>query len=444
VANLARKLKNYNDEVKASIYEKISERGLRFDSLAETSGRNRVTLSEYLVHGQEVSEVQRDPRSKEYLLTPKGQDELERLREMLLIARSRKEAGFEYHGYIKSIPHSIPVLPTAVSKDRHQAAEHMLLGYELPVPLSTTGSIYGSEELKFIQESEEDSLRGYGWSPREVPREMLDDLVRRYAEPFVWRFILRRLGMLLDWHEQYDLQAEADRLLELGTSWANLKDDIKPEELGKEGLTYNLGSGDQDFHMTIFENGARLHDGTTTHYIRDKHLPWLIAQQMRPKPKKPPPLTVENILGFDLSMSIRYDGTRLLKPATSRSGIEERKRAKNILLGGILMNVAYSTPESGMEQGVIDHLGKAGLLPKEEADTVNELYDAMFIDAEKQKVFQEGVYEIGWQYWIQAGLVDSKGKCPECGEINPASSFQRFKPCEKCGYRLDPVYLTGF
>lgn len=357
MANLVRKLKAYSDEIKLSIYENLSQRGLRFDSLAEASGRNRVTLTEYLVHGQEESELSRDPRTKEYMLTPKGRDELERL----LIEQSRREASFEYHGRIEPTGYSIPPSPTAIGKERYQAVSHMLLGYELPLPLTTTGSIYGSEALKFIQEAEERWLQDLKVSPRRIGPEMLDDLVRRYAEPLVWRFILRRLGMLLEWHEFYGKPSEPD---------------------------------DAD---------------------------WMTEYQK----KKPPALTIENILGFDLSMSIRYNGTRLLKSGaqmTNRSGLAERKRAKNILVGATLTNIAYEHPESGQEVGVIDHFRKAGLLRKEEADIINKLEQAMYlpspsgiagehiIDPEKHRIFAERVYEIGWRYLVDAGLIDSKGK----------------------------------
>lgn len=354
---MVRKLKAYSDEIKLSIYENLSQRGLRFDSLAEASGRNRVTLTEYLVHGQEESELSRDPRTKEYMLTPKGRDELERL----LIEQSRREASFEYHGRIEPSGHSIPPSPTAIGKERYQAVRHMLLGYELPLPLPTTGSIYGSEALKFIKEAEERSLQDVNVSPRRIGSEMLDDLVRRYAEPLVWRFILRRLGMLLEWHNYYGKPGEPD-----DTDW---------------------------------------------------------RRQCRKK--KPPPLTVENILGFDLSMSIRYNGTKLLKSGAqmaTRSGLVERKRAEIILVGATLMNIAYGHPESGDEEGVMDHFRKAGLLRKDEADIVNKLEEAMYlpspsrmageyiVDPEKHRIFAESVYEIGLRYLADAGLIDSREK----------------------------------
>src|SRR5208282_5962450 len=186
----------------------------------------------------------------EYLLTPKGRNELERLS----IERSRREASFEYHGFIEPRTYSIPPPPASIGKSRYEAALHSMLGYDLPLPISTTGSIYGSEALKFIQDDEERWLQDLKVNPRRIGTEMLDDLVRRYAEPLVWRFILRRLGMLLEWHETY----------------------------------YN------NYH----EKQEKPDDSDWLRKFRQT---------------KPPALTIENILGFNLSMSIRYDGTRLLR-----------------------------------------------------------------------------------------------------------------------------------
>ena len=104
MAKLTRHLKTYSDEIKLRIYKKLSEHGHRFTELSVACKINQVTLSEYLLHAQEMSEVERDPRSKQYNLTPKGQENLQRI----LNAEAAKDHPIMFQGRLDSEGDLVP------------------------------------------------------------------------------------------------------------------------------------------------------------------------------------------------------------------------------------------------------------------------------------------------------------------------------------------------
>jgi predicted transcriptional regulator len=276
--------KRYSDEIKATIYEYLKRRKVRFDNLVKVSGRNRVTLSKYLIHGQESGEVQKDARTKEYALTPKGEDELERI----TTAKKAKHYPVRYSGVVDSLNEleagDLRKIPGLVSLN------------ELPLPIPVTTSIYATDELAFIFQQVEDDLLDYAHvGSRKVPAKVLKDATDPLVKRFIWMNILERVQMLMEWHGDYKFD---------------------------------------------------------------------------PRIEKPPPLSVDSILGFDSSLMIRYEAKELAKSG----GIQElgiRRR----LAGALLLRLAcgpHETNPSSSSRDLIPLLQHGGLLDKKDAAKIRQ------------------------------------------------------------------------
>ena len=349
---MARNLKNYSEEIKLGIYKKLNERKLRFDDLHEATHRNRVTLSEYLTHSQEIQEVQRDPKTKEYELTAKGKAELDRL----LLEKEMEDAPFHYKEIIH--PESeIGFQPPMKASERRRE-----LFYNLPLPMGLQVNFYGSERLAFLSEGEEELFRDFKIPEKDIPRAFVSDQLREYAEDILWKFISRRLWMLLEWHEHY---------------------------------THNIKPPNEDSN--------KIYRSTE---LRDFGR------------KKPPPLTLENILGFDLSVTFRFPGKLLDPPKEglpTKTWIESKRKIEKLLVGALLLRIA-SGNTMDCEFGVFEHFEKAGLIKKEDADTIEKLEKASLLpdpsgkkdyfieDPKKRKIYYQRVYETACRYFAESGI----------------------------------------
>jgi hypothetical protein len=84
--------------------------------------------------------------------------------------------------------------------------------------------------------------------------------------------------------------------------------------------------------------------------------------------KTPPPLTIKNVLGFDLSLRIDYEGKKLVK----HSNLDELYKIEKRLVGTVLLKLAYSQ-EGGSEYSTSDVIPlfvKSDLLERKDAQQI--------------------------------------------------------------------------
>jgi hypothetical protein len=289
---MVRILKRYDETIKAAIYAPLGGQAMRFDEWARKTGKNKATLNEYRFHGIEVGEIGKE--GNKYVLTPKGLDELERMRSRQAINQQDKFYG----GRVDSSNE----LDSSLSVDGLlEPAE-----YILPLPLPIDASVYGTEEMRFVFERGEDHLLYHnGVSPRNVSAEVLKGAVQGIAKQFVWSYIIERVWHLMLWHNVY---------------------------VDKDGK------------------------------------------------QKPPPFTIDSILGFDLSLNVRYNGRALTKTGktlfdASQIGMQ-RDRAAKRLVGCLLVYVGFGpwTEVTNANTGdMIPLLEKGGLLEKADATRIRTL-----------------------------------------------------------------------
>lgn len=334
MANLARKHKKYSDEIRYQIYSELNEGRHRFNDLAEKLGRNRVTLSEYLVHGEESGEIERTPRTREYGLTAKGRQELHKMK----VTYALKVADCHYHEEIDSIGEIPEYVREGITSGR-------LLSKPLPMPVRVT--IFGSHELRPVFGLYEDVIAAEDErSPKKSLIEFLKDRLQGLAEEFLWEYLDQHVSMLA---ESY-------------------------EEAGGESA------------------------------------------------KKRP--TLEDLLGFQLSMAIEYDGKRIL--ADLGTDVKERRRIAKRFVGAILLGPASGDYDES-DADSICLLQNAGLISERDAaEVIENLNKASsrtpigFTNKERK-----ALGEIAWRFLREGRVVDE--------------SNQQLPPRQSWGERVDTV-----
>jgi DNA-binding HxlR family transcriptional regulator len=237
---LTRSPKNHSDDVKLSIYRRLNGRGCRFNELSKASGRDKVTLSEYLRHGQEVGELERNPKTREYHLTALGQDTLQRI----VMMQEIKAQPVALTGPVDS------TLPALTVDDRYLLKAR-------PLPMSVEVTMFGTEETRgFMPSLVLDVLEVQNIvKPSRVPRLKLHAETTEVVEKFVWDEVWKRYRELLSLQVDYREYPE-----------------------------------------------------------------------IRERMGKPPPLTAQNVLGFDRSLAIRYEGRKLMESDDVRKQMLAGKR----------------------------------------------------------------------------------------------------------------------
>ena len=104
--------------------------------------------------------------------------------------------------------------------------------------------------------------------------------------------------------------------------------------------------------------------------------------------ESPLPLTLESILGFDMSLTIRYEGTKLMKS----------KQTAKLLAGSLLLQIAMTEgvrPEAAMAPGfptfydIFPYLEKGGLIEGIDVD----------------RITKGGILEVAFRYLAETGVL---------------------------------------
>ena len=368
---MVRTRKKYSDEVKISIYEQLASRGLRFNKLARASRKNHVTLTKYLAHGKEEGEVALDPTTSKYRLLSKGRQMLNKFQE-----ERRRREGYFCGGFLYPRRHlsSLSVVfppPRELDPARLDLYKHLIL-CNPPLIMPFRASLYGSEKLlPIIERTEDIALDVYRTKPRTLKQSLVSDILQRIGEQFFWSLVARRLGFLLEWHE----------------------------------------------------------------YRRGRAMPKLPkrTRRMRPSPSehpgyhnfsKPPPLSIENILGFDASVTLDFHGKTEMDQLASQGQIHQLLCRR--LVGSILLRLAYDdSPLKTHGEALAQQLTASGLLKKEDASILEKLIE--YADLRKfNKQESQTIYDMAFRYFEEADRladliaggkeIETGGKLPSIDE----------------------------
>lgn len=310
------RLKRPNGEIKRELYEELSKGGLRETELQRVTGRSRPTLEVYLTKAAEDGEIEKDPKTGKYSLTPAGRAELDRLR----TAQGLEHADCHYQAEID---------PRRTWRDSHlwpREWPRPNLFYtssyysELPLPAKVYAAVYASKELR-------------------------------------------------DWFLTYQSDAMAE------------------VEMGHAGA--------KELPQLVLKNPMVIEPGLIEQFVWgmiEQRMDLLAAEFKDQDPRKRAPLfTLENILGFDLSLTVRYDGAKMFPKLIGKRGYgssletgvgkEERKRIARRLAGAILLQIAcgfmpLNFPLDWLVKNpaaLIEEFEKGGLIDRDDATIVSRV-----------------------------------------------------------------------
>ena len=298
---MVRNLKEPDLLFKRDLYAKLNEQPCRERDLQTATGRSRPTLEAYLFKGIDDQEIEKNPRTRVYSLTDKGRDELRNLDKKASIQKIIDE------------PSTIVCYDGPVDSlneiDEYSAIQYfdmlgsLSLPEQMPLPVSVDAGIYASKEVGIFLELAEDWTKTIDHKLRGMgPSAVVDKTVRKMI----------RTDLVGPFAKSLLWDAIMQRMWAL-ISWHKTFD------------TYGQDEGME----------------------------------------KPPPFDLDNLLGFDLAITIDYKGKALMQD------IEERRKAGKRLVGGILLKIG-----SGVYEGVsiastadfVDFFDRAGLLDKSDAN----------------------------------------------------------------------------
>ncbi len=269
MATLTRRIKKPEDETRKNIYRCLT-RPITFDKLVRSSRTNRVTLSQCLAYGIEQGEIEHHSRRGPYLLTAKGQVELNRAEAMQQI----REQLVEYDDELDFSAELVDL-----SDDTNTACA--ILDESLqnpPLPVKIKATVYGNDPTSLDDVKSRVLLRDYNLGRKKVAREILRALTYPSAKRLVWGCILSHVWALMELHRAYKGRGE----------WSGATENL---------LAYDRRKG------------------------------------------QPPPLDLDNIIGFDITMTMRYEGTKLRGSKETQDLVEKRQMDKR-LTGSLLLQIA--------------------------------------------------------------------------------------------------------
>jgi len=351
---MAKRKTSYSDAIKAEIYEALLKQDLRFNELAKTIGRDHMTLSRYLHHAEESGEVVKTGKTRRSPYSLTPKGQ-ETL-QRIVEAQIASKQPILLHGEVNSDGY---LQPSDLAGSFSEST--------MPLPLPVDVTMYGTEELRsyFPIRTMDILIDKHLVGPKNAPKTTLKLVTGEWAMNFVWTQILTRLMRLYQLHHNYGKKTKNVLIIT----------DTKGSILG--------------YHYDENE-GAR----------------------------PPPALTLDNILGFDATLTIRYEGRKLMKSPD----LQEIHRASRRLVGALLLRLAggwffgwhprsISTPISLLERG--------GLLESKDAEElrltlahekpVRSWFEARW---RPSKAARAAILEIACKYLKEGGVLMAKDTAP--------------------------------
>lgn len=364
--------------LKLRLYEILEDAPCRKTTLHKTTGWGRPTINQHLFTYDTDGEVRENPRTREWGLTTKGIQVLHRMQDDL----RRKQAPLMDYGpaflypskHLSGLSKIIPP-PGQINLARPNLHMHAALRH-LPLIMPLKSSLYGSAELEPSLESATDFYQDTYRieSGKSIKERVLSEYLQNIGAQLLWDLIRRRLFFLLSWRHRY-----------------------------------RAGS-----HMPHLAKPRRpIHSVTRRDYFDFS---------------KPPPLTIEEILRFDVSVILDYHGKEAFPiqgkqaPRPDPSKKIQQLISKR-LVGCLLLNLAYSDPTvkihgQAMAQGFAD----SGLLKKRDASVLEKFIEqAEARNTAFNKKEANAIYDMAFRYFREAdNLADaimSETKSPINGRL---------------------------
>lgn len=391
---MVRKLKDYDPEIQYSIYKPLKKRCLGFNDLVHVSGVNQGTVNEYLAHAKDAGEIAKGRgRRGEYHLTPKGHDKLERIR------IERKNVGQKQRKWYDGDVDSIDQL-----WNMKELVDPLMFGTvekEMPLPLPAYAALYGSVELDCLRETAESSV---------LNRRAIEDQ---------WDATLGAVWSWID-HAVYGSKFPPNKPKKLGSKTLHSE--------ARQFLT-------AEWTRQIVKRVMRVN----LFHLLDLHRAYHNAKLS----EEPPPLSLENILGFDITLTVSYNGSKLRTPPESTlRALLNRQNMQNRLVGWLLLEIAYEEgrnapkafqryPSTSLYHSLyetIPLLEKAGVLRSEDVDRIRQggIVRVAFRRLEEASALafkDEQTRQVDKEMWIK--IVERYIEhCPQCGT--------RFGPNDRC------------
>ena len=154
---MTRNLKEPDRIFKLDLYAKLNEQPSREKDLKIATGRSRPTLEAYLFKGIDDQEIVKNPRTRVYSLTKKGEDELRNLTKTVSIQKIVDEPStiVRYDGPVDSL-NEIDEYSAMVLFDMLGPVS---LPEQMPLPVTVDAGIYASEDAGVFLEMAEDRLK---------------------------------------------------------------------------------------------------------------------------------------------------------------------------------------------------------------------------------------------------------------------------------------------
>jgi len=229
------------------------KRRFRFNDLKRVSRRSAPTVSAYLAHAQREGEVERDPASQEYYLTPKGQDELDRI---VTIERMRQHP-VRFSGKVDSL--------IELNADKAAWIHEKVEANELPLPIQVDTTIYASEELApMFERMKRDILLEEDVGPRTLFKKILKASTDSFVKQLIWSCIFERLApplslsSILGFDLSFIVRFEGKKLAERLATPGDVRQELEAHRMGRRlagALLLNLafiGEGGRGILWEVF------------------------------------------------------------------------------------------------------------------------------------------------------------------------------------------------
>jgi hypothetical protein len=296
---------------------------------------------------------------------------------------------------------------------------------------------YRHHALSLEEVGKEPSHRGkYHLTEKgEAELARIEDILRLETQRRYYHAPLTSLNELVEPAELWNLESQV-HLLELPLPGPVDVGMYGSEELfplfewAEDHLQYHDGVGSKKVRGEFLKGSRHIVEPFIWTHIWERLillLGWHGRYELKLTKDKPPPLTLENILGFDLSFLMNYEGKKLLKQA----GPEEFLKIGKRLVGAILLKLAFAQ-EGGSEWSsgdVIPLLVKSRLLDQKDAEDLSRVVPKEVIKRENHGGFvsltgspgkfrwrdrTKTVLPIALRYLSEGGVLQvPKGSTPE-------------------------------
>jgi predicted transcriptional regulator len=357
---MVRPQKTYDPTFIAWIYAQLEKRSLRYSELVKACRRKMSgqTVNNYVSHGEDLGEIKKEEgRRGKYYLTSKGHVKLEQI-------RSKKNA--------QGVPWYVGDVDTPdmlwTKRELVYPVEVDRVTEEMPLPLPAFAALSGSADLYVLREAAESSV---------LRRRAIED-------PYDTTFDPAGVGLLLSLLKEGELPPRQNRLgsVKLHKQARQLVTAEWARQIVKRAIRINI--------LRLLD----LHRG----YINGKAT------------KEPPPsLTLENILGFDVTFTVSYEGSKLRTGKREPRGML-REQAKDRMVGWLLIQIAY---EEGCDESkaLRMHSGLKGMFAASLYETIPLLEkEGLLRPEDTHEISQGGIVEVAFRYLQKAEALDTRTK----------------------------------